>query len=146
MDIKTILLKKFENTVKDAFLEKRDGFNFINVELKLSRFDDVITMSKKISEYLDEIDYSEDEYFLDIYSSGTEQDIELKNVTEYLNQSVQIKLKKSIKGNEEFIGDLVEADDLKVKVLWNAKGQFRKQEINLEDIENIKLFTKIGKA
>ena len=146
MDIKTTLLKKFENTVNDAFLENRDGFNFINVELKLTNFDDVIVMSKKISEYLDEINYSEDEYYLDVYSSGTEQDIDVNNIEKHLNESVQIELKTAIKGNLEFVGDLVEANETKLKVLWNAKGQFRKQEIDLDNIENIKLFTKIGKV
>lgn len=146
MNIEKELQQKFGNTVNKVFLEKRGPLLFLNVELNLTDFDEVVSASRNISAHLDEINYSDDEYFLDIYSKGTELELDLSNVNEYLNKSVSIDLKKSVKSKIEFIGDLVEVKEDSLILRWNAKGQFRKQELEFKNIENIKLFTKIGKA
>ena len=44
-----------------------------------------------------------------------------------------------------FVGELIESNKEDIIIKWNAKGQFRKQEISISDIDEIKKYTKITK-
>lgn len=141
MELKKKLQEKFSE-IKDVFFEKEMGLKFLRVETTLRSMDDVAALSRKISDYLDEIDSSTDEYYLDVYSAGTEKVLDKTNLEEYVEQYVLVTLEKRIKEYESFEGTLLSVDDKEIVVKWNAKGQFRKQAIELENIKEVKLSTK----
>ncbi len=146
MTIEEQLKTEFKDLVSRAFFEKREGSNFLSVELFATDFDEVIEISRKISNHLDIIDKSDDEYILDVYSKGTDHEIDLNDLEKFLNENVMVILKTSIQDKDEFTGELVEDQLEYISVNWNAKGQFRKQKIEKKNIKTIKLFAKIGKA
>lgn len=146
MEIEKQIISKFEKTVSKVFFEERDGNTFLNVELKVSDFDEVIKISKEVSTFIDEIDQTDNEYILDVYSRGTDHEIDLNNLEVNIGMDVKIRLNESINDNQEFIGVLIEDTNDALVIKWNAKGQFRKQEVKKNNINEIKIFAKIGKA
>lgn len=142
MDIKSKLKEKF-SAVNDAFFEKEANMNFLRVEVKFKDLNEVVNISKEISDYLDQIDKSDNEYYLDVYSSGTDQEIKVEDLKNNISESVQVELNKAIKTHMEFIGELLEANDEEIIVKWNAKGQFRKQVIAIDNIKVIRKYSQI---
>lgn len=138
MDVKQTLQKNFPE-VKDAFFEKEAGALFLRIEVSLKTLDQVSELSRNISNFLDQNEPSEKEYFLDIYSSGAEHLIELDDLENYFEKTITVKLKKPIKDKPDFEGKLLSVDQEKIIIRWNAKGQFRKQEIEKSNIESVKL-------
>ena len=146
MNIKDSLKNKFAGKINDCFFEEENGYKFLRVEVNYKNMPDVLFISKEISSFIDEIDQSEKKYILDVYSSGAEIIIDIRDLKDYLNKNILINLNKEIKIKTSFEGQLLEIDNNHLKIRWNAKGQFRKQDINFEDIKNIKLSLKVGKG
>lgn len=69
MDIKSKLMSKFSEVI-DVYYEKEDKNNFLRVETNLTRLKDIEVLTMQVSNFLDEIDYSNTQYYLDIFSSG----------------------------------------------------------------------------
>ncbi len=145
MDIKNNLIEKFGAVISKAFIEKEASNTFLRVELDEKNLDTIIKISKEISIYLDEIDYLEDDYFLDVYSSGTEKSIEIENAKDHIEDNVLVSVNEVIKGQKSFEGTLLEVDQDSLLIRWNAKGQFRKQKIEFKNIEELRLSSKIRK-
>ena len=141
MNIKEILQNNFP-VVNDAKFEKEAGADFLRVEVNLTKMDDVTEISRKISDFLDTVKELEDEYFLDIYSSGTDKALELNDLSQHIDSYVKVVLVKQIKDNQEFLGNLIADEEDKIIIKWNAKGQFRKQEILKENIKSVNLYAK----
>lgn len=144
MNIADKIKDQFE-LVNKVYFEKEDNFNFLRVEVNLSNLEKVTALSREINKFVDENDNSEEEFYLDIFSSGTEKEIDKNNLQEQKGQNVLVKLNKHIKEKDSFEGELLEAENESITIRWNAKGQFRKQLINIEDIEKINLSSKIKK-
>lgn len=141
MDVKQTLQAKFPE-VSDAFFEKEGSMLFLRVEVSLKTLDDVSKLSREISDFLDQNDPTEKEYYLDIYSSGAESTIAINDLKNYVDQYVSIDLNSKVKDKLNYEGTIIEADEQKILVKWNAKGQFRKQEIELTNIKTAKLAIK----
>lgn len=144
MNIEKDILEKFE-LVNRAFFEKEGNLNFLRIEVNLKDLDEITNYSRKINEYLDENDKSQDQYYLDIYSSGTEIEVDKKDLDKYIGSNIFVKLKENIKDKNSFEGELIEDSKEEILVRWNAKGQFRKQIINKENIERVNLSAKVRK-
>ena len=141
MNIEKQLKEKFTQ-INKAFLEEESGNDFLRIEVNLKSLDEITLLSREISSYLDEIDQELGEYFLDVYSSGTDTSIEIKDLEKHLEANVLVTLNELIKEYDSFEGTLIEVKDETITIKWNAKGQFRKQEINKNNIKNIKLYAK----
>lgn len=113
MDVKQTLQKNFPE-VKDAFFEKEAGALFLRIEVSLKTLDQVSELSRNISNFLDQNEPSEKEYFLDIYSSGAEHLIELDDLENYFEKTITVKLKKPIKDKPDFEGKLLSVDQEKI--------------------------------
>lgn len=141
MNIEKQLKEKFTQ-INKAFLEEESGNDFLRIEVNLKSLDEITLLSREISSYLDEIDQKLGEYFLDVYSSGTDVSLEIKDLEKHLDANVLVTLNELIKEYDSFVGTLIEVKDETITIKWNAKGQFRKQEINKNNIKNIKLYAK----
>lgn len=79
MDIKTKLISKFP-VIIDVYYEKEGQNHFLRVETKLKKLDQIEQLTHQVSKFLDEINYSDSNYYLDIFSSGatlSEQELQL---------------------------------------------------------------------
>lgn len=144
MDINTILKDNFKE-VNKAYFEKEAGINYLRVEVNIRSLEEIAKASKAISAFLDANDPIDANYYLDIFSPGTDESFNAEDSSDHIGENVLITLKKNIKDKKEFIGELLSANEEEIVVRWNAKGQFRKQPIAIDNIESIKKYTKIKK-
>ncbi len=131
------LQKSINNKILSVKMVKEDRMNFLRIEVLEPNLDKLTEISKEISNYLDSKEFSEKEYFLDIQSAGTEKPFILSEVKTRINKNVKVVLKRPLKDKVEFEGKLVEVEENKITISWNAKGQFRKQKIENENIKQI---------
>lgn len=141
MQIEKKLQEKFTQ-INKAYFEDEKSAKFLRVEVALKSLDEIAMLSREISAYLDTIDQDLEEYYLDVFSSGTDQSLDLNDLEKHLDQNVFVELNEELKDYKSFEGTLIEVADEKITVKWNAKGQFRKQEILKNNIKDIKLYAK----
>lgn len=144
MDITELLKKEFA-LVNKAYFETESGTNFLRIEVNLREINKIAKLSSKISLFLDHNNPSKEIYYLDIFSPGTDIEFESIKSENYIGRNVLVKLKNNIKNITEFKGELLSFEKNKIIIKWNAKGQFRKQVIAIDNIELIKTFTSVKK-
>ena len=144
MNIEELIIENFE-LVNKVFFENEKNETFLRIEVKLHDLNELIEYSKKINKFIDQNDKHYQNYYLDIYSSGTEIKIDKNNLEKYIDKNVFVKLKNPIKQMKYFEGIIIENSEEFIIVKWNAKGQFRKQIIEKDNIEDINLSAKIKK-
>ncbi len=83
MDIKTKLMNKFSEIV-DVYYETINEDNFLRVKTNLITLKAIEVLTHKVSDYLDQVDYNNSQYYLDIFSVGATNisDEELKKLDE----------------------------------------------------------------
>lgn len=142
-----ILLKLQEKfpQIKKAFFEKEGANTFLRIEVNEPVLAKLTILSQEISQFLDnfekEIEYTN--YFLDVYSTGTEKILDKNNLKKYLENNVQVILKNKLNQKTDYIGILLNDDPITIK--WNNKGQFKKIVIPFEEISEIKLYASLNK-
>lgn len=141
MNVKEELQKKFAE-VKNAFFEKEGTLNFLRVEVGLSSLEEVTKISREISDHLDTIYDSDKEYFLDIYSSGTEKTVSWDEAMENIDQNIALTIRDKINDKNNFEGRLLSINEDELEIRWNLKGQIKTTKINKENILEIKLSAK----
>ena len=132
MSIEKAILKKFKNIEKVYFI-KEEGINFLRIETSLHEMEDIEKISKSINLYLDENYESEQQYFLDVLSKGTETSIKWKD----LNKELEKNIKVITKDKNVVEGILKDASDKEIIIRYNAKGQFRNKNIAKINIDKI---------
>lgn len=141
MQIEKKLQEKFTQ-INKAYFEEDRSTRFLRVEVNLKSLDEIAMLSREISAYLDTVDHDIEEYYLDVFSSGTDQSLDINDLDKHLEANVFVELNEEIKDYKSFEGTLIEVTEEKIVVKWNAKGQFRKQEIQKNNIKDIKLYAK----
>ena len=96
--------------------------------------DDIVEVSGKISELLDVIDKSTDAYMLDVSSAGIEKKIKIEDLKNKINEYVSLELIEPVKGTNEIIGTIIEANEEEITVSYFLKGAPKKSVINLKNI------------
>ena len=135
-------IKKNFSSVMEAYIEEEFGSKFIRVCVNETELSKLAKISSEINKFVDEVDLSDDAYFLDIFSPGTDQTFEVNKSIDYIGQNIRVILKTHLKSMSTYEGELlsVEKDSLIIK--WNNKGQFRKQQIKFDNIEKIETYIK----
>ncbi|MDO4966693.1 MAG: ribosome maturation factor RimP [Lachnospiraceae bacterium] len=92
--------------------------------------DDCVDVSHELSDLLDEYDYIDDEYILEVSSPGLGRT--LKKDREYeksIGRDVDIKLYKPVDGSKEFTGTLIafDAENVTIKIDEEEKTFIRKE-------------------
>lgn len=96
--------------------------------------DDIVEVSGKISELLDVIDKSTDAYMLDVSSAGIEKKIKIEDLKNKINEYVSLELIEPVKGTNEIIGTIIDANEEEITVSYFLKGAPKKSVINLKNI------------
>lgn len=139
MDLEKKLQAAFPK-VNQVFFEEEYGVMFLRVEVDLIKLADVELESRAISNFLDENYQSSQEYFLDVYSKGSDINFEFDQASQHLEQDIKVDL---VNTKEFLIGKLKNVDSQKIEIWVNNKGQIKKQIIDKGQVKNLSIFIKI---
>ena len=103
---------------------------------------EIVSISEKLSKYLDEIDTSETPYLLDISSLGAEKPLKIEVLKNYVGRYVNVHVHNAINGENIFEGDLIEVNDDSITVSYKIKTRVLKVVILLSNIYKIRLAIK----
>lgn len=140
------LKKKLDFELLDCKFSRRDNLDFLDIKLNYSTLVEIEEKSKIISNILDEIDTSNKEYYLNIYSPGAEKNINFKDLSDYIKKNIQIFLINPHLDNYWFEGELIEINDDSIVLIINMKGCFRKIKFLISNINKIKKSIKVTKT
>ena len=104
--------------------------------------DTIVKLSQELSTYLDEIDDSNEKYFLDISSLGAEKPLKINELDKYLNRYIHVHVNNAIEGNNIFEGDLVEVKEDSITLTYRIKTRVKQVNILLNNIYKIRLAIK----
>ncbi len=104
--------------------------------------DDITEVSNKISAYLDEHDFTDSPYTLDVSSLGVEKPIKLEKLDNYVGKFINIHLSNPYKGENTLEGTLENCDENMVIISFKNKTRTIKAEINRKDIDRARLAIK----
>jgi ribosome maturation factor RimP len=104
--------------------------------------DDITNISNLVSNLLDEHDFSDDAYTLDVSSLGIEKPIKLEKLDKYVGKYVNIHLQNPFKGLNTLEGELEKCDGDDVVVAYKNKTRIIKANIKRSDIDKARLAIK----
>ncbi len=105
-------------------------------------FDDIGVISTKISNLLDNHDFTSSSYMLDVSSLGIEKPIDVIKLEKYKDQYINIHLTHPYKGESYLEGTLVDVNDKTIKLFYFIKGKKTTSEIEREYIDKARLAIK----
>ena len=103
---------------------------------------EIVSLSEKLSAYMDEIDNSETPYLLDISSLGAEKPLKVSDLKKYVGRYVNVHVNNAINGENIFEGDMVEVNDDSITVEYRIKTRVHKVVILQSNIYKIRLAIK----
>jgi len=105
--------------------------------------DQCAEVAEKLSELLDEHDYIEDEYMLEVSSPGAERPLKTKEaLLEQMDAYINVKTYKAIDGEKEFEGYLRAFDEDTIKLEVMDKARKKTIAIPYESASKIRLAIK----
>ena len=132
----------------DKFSYEKRGKDYYLV-IYVEKEDDVITLdevcevSEIISNKLDEIDLINDNYILDVSTSGAEKPIkDFSKFDKSIGKYITVKLKNPVEGNNSYTGTLEEASEEKIKMSYKVKTRTKYVEILKSNITKANLAVK----
>ena len=143
MKLEDMLKNEFDN-VQEAYFENEDGFRFLRIITNFSDLDHITELTHKINDFIDQHDKSDETYFLDVSSKGTENEIEFSDVQ--VDDHIRITFNKPFKEHDFIEGYVLEKNDDSLLLKWNNKGQIKKTLFEIESIMRINQSAKIKKA
>ena len=146
--IKPLLEKKvnelgFELVSINRKIEKGDVLISVVVDrVEPIDMNTIVTLSQDLSSYIDEIDDSNEKYFLDISSLGAEKPLKIENLKDYVGRYVNVHVTNAIEGNNIFEGDLLEVNEDSITLSYRIKTRVKKVVILQSNIYKIRLAIK----
>ena len=122
--------------------EKDDYILHVEIDNHLD-LNGISEVSRLISEFMDEKDYIDDAYLLDVYTVGLERVLE--GYDEILNakgQYVIVKMKKETNGIKKIEGTLTEVSEDRIEISYMQKNISKKLSVELSNIKLIRLAVK----
>ena len=98
--------------------------------------------SNAMSSYLDEIDQSEERYFLDISSLGAEKPLKVGELDKYVGRFVNVHVTNAVEGNNIFEGTMEEVNEDSITISYRIKTRVKKVVILQSNIYKIRLAIK----
>ena len=99
-------------------------------------------LSQEISNYMDEIDKSEERYFLDISSLGAEKPLKVNELDKYVGRYVNVHVTNAVEGENIFEGTLEEVNQDSIVLSYRIKTRVKKVVILQSNIYKIRLAIK----
>ena len=148
------------NKIKPSLEKKVNelGFDLVSVNRKIEKGDvlisvvvdrvepidmnTIVKLSQDLSAYIDEIDDSDEKYFLDISSLGAEKPLKIENLKDYVGRYVNVHVTNAVEGNNIFEGDLLEVTEDSLTLSYRIKTRVKTVVILLSNIYKIRLAIK----
>lgn len=139
-----IINKIIENTdyeLVDLEYVKEGPFMYLRVYLDKEggiTIDDCAVVSKEFNKKLDELDFIDDQYFLEVSSPGVDR--AFKKDSDYiknLNNEVEVKLFAPVNGMKLLKGTLLEKNENDIVIGLGTKGEENKVTVELKNITKI---------
>lgn len=146
--LKPLLKEKVESLgfelVELTSKKNKDGL-FLNVvvdRVEPIDMNTIVSISEKLSQYLDEIDKSEEAYFLDVSSLGAEKPLKVEELDKYVGRYVNVHVNNALEGKNIFEGELSKVDNEEIEITYKEKTRVKKVVILLSNIYKIRLAIK----
>lgn len=124
------------------YLPRGKTLEIVVDRLEPINLDDITLVSETISKILDEHDFTEDSYTLDVSSLGIEKPIELSKLHLYQGKYVNVHLSDPFKGMNTLEGTLSFIDDENVTIIYKDKTRDVKCDIKRKSIDKARLAIK----
>ena len=102
----------------------------------------ITEISNVISSYMDEIDKSDEKYFLDVSSLGAEKPLKVSELDKYVSRYVNVHVTNPIDGENIFEGTLEEVNEDSIVISIRIKTRVKKIVILQSNIYKIRLAIK----
>ena len=149
-------MKEEENAIFAALVEPISALGYDLIEAKLSgnknktlqvivdrvkpiSLEDIVLVSEKVGEVLDELDPIKDPYTLDVSSLGAEKPIKLEALDQYVGSYVNLHLSRPIKGENIVEGTILNVSEEALTLQVRVKAAKRDLEIPRGDIDKARL-------
>lgn len=120
-------VKKCKKNFLKLYVEKED---MSSIDL-----DSIVLLSDEISKKLDEVNLMEENYTLDVSTSGAEKEIkDFKKFPLLINRYLKIKVDKPIKGENIIYGDLKAVKENSIILTYKVKTRIVEVEIEFDNI------------
>ena len=103
---------------------------------------EIVSISEKLSSFLDEIYDGDSAYILDVSSLGAEKPLKIESLKNYVGRYVNVHVKNALEGNNIFEGDLLEVTDDSIIIEYRVKTRVKKLVILQSNIYKIRLAIK----
>lgn len=122
--------------------EKDDYILHVEIDNHLD-LNGISEVSRLISEFMDEKDYIDDAYLLDVYTVGLERVLEgYDDILNAKGQYVFVKMKKEINGIKKIEGTLTDVSEDRIEISYMQKNISKKLSVELSNIKLIRLAVK----
>ena len=88
------LKEKINFKINSIQFVKREGLTFLDIEIPETSLDQIEEKSKIILNLIHEIDDDNIDYYLNVYSEGTEKEIDLNNINLFIDQYLLVRTNK----------------------------------------------------
>lgn len=136
-------LKEMELSIYKIVYEKENGKNYLRIFLEKEDYsldlDTCVKASEIISKILDDIDPIDEEYFLEVASSGERELSTYSDYVKALNKYILVEVKERVLDYDELVGDLVSANEEGIELKINLKGRIKIISIPFNIIEKAHL-------
>lgn len=123
--------------------EKEHGKNYLRIFLEKEDYtldlDTCVKASEIISRILDEIDPIQEEYFLEVTSSGERELVTYEDYAKAVNQYILVDVSERVLNYDELVGDLVSVNSQGIELKINLKGRMKIVSIPFNIIEKAHL-------
>ena len=136
-------LKEMNLSIYKIIYEKEHGKNYLRIFLEKEDYtldlDTCVRASEIISKILDDIDPIQEEYFLEVTSSGERELITYEDYVKAVNQYILVDVSERVLNYDELVGDLVSVNSQGIELKINLKGRIKIVSIPFNIIEKAHL-------
>ncbi len=137
---------KLEYKVVKVTFEKEDNMKMLRVTIKNNpRFDidECTKLFELISNRLDEEDFIDEEYYLEVTSEGLEKELETdEDIKDAIGEYIYVKLYEKVDSIKEVYGDLISFDGDTLIISYMDKTRKKQLEVQKNKICKIRLAVK----
>lgn len=141
------LLENLDFNVNKINFIKRENIWYLDIEIPCDNLDEITQKTKTISTLLDDkkVFDTDKEYYLNVFSTGTEQEINIDDLKNHINENVFIEFQKTTFNLNFVEGYLMDVWENEIILKINLKGLITKKTIEKKNIKFIKKTAKIRK-
>lgn len=125
-------IKKHKENILEIVVDRDDDISM----------NDIVDISNKISEFLDNHDFTDDSYNLDVSSLGAEKPLDIAKLDKYLNRYIYVHIINPIDGLNSYEGDLINVNENEITLKYRIKTRYKEVNISKNNIDKCRFAIK----